>query len=145
MNIQQILNSKSFNAIFSVSPDKTVFEALEIMAEKNIGALLITENGKLAGIFSERDYARKIVLKGKISKDTLLSEVMTSKVITVSPEDKLELAMGIMSEKHIRHLPVVKDEELVGIISINDVVTAIILEQKNHIDNLHTYIRGGYG
>lgn len=145
MNIQQILQSKNLNAIFSVSPETTVFAALEIMAEKNIGALLVIENDKLAGIFSERDYARKIILKGKISKDTLLSEVMTSKLITITPDDKLELAMEIMSEKHIRHLPVLKGEDLVGIISINDVVKAIIMEQKNRIASLESYIKGGYG
>lgn len=145
MNIQQILQSKDLNAIFSVSPETTVFAALEIMAEKNIGALLVMENGKLAGIFSERDYARKIILKGKISKDTLLSEVMTSKLITIKPDDKLELAMEIMSEKHIRHLPVLKGEDLVGIISINDVVKAIIMEQKNRIASLENYITGSYG
>lgn len=144
MKVRQILNSKKHNYLWHLSPDNSVLEALEIMAEKNIGALLVLENGELSGIFSERDYARKGILKGRASKDTLIRDVMTTPVITVDIEQKVEECMQIMSEKHIRHLPVNEDGKLFGIISINDIVTAIIGEQKNRIQSLESYISGGY-
>jgi CBS domain-containing protein len=144
MKISQILQGKKINALFSVTSDTTVFNALVEMANKNIGAVLVMDEGKLSGIFSERDYARKIVLKGLQSDDTLVKDVMTSKVITVEMEDKLEAAMQIMSDKHIRHLPVMKGGELAGIISINDVVSSIIKEQKSQIESLQGYISGNY-
>jgi CBS domain-containing protein len=144
MKISQILQGKKINALFSVTSDTTVFNALVEMANKNIGALLIIDEGKLSGIFSERDYARKIVLKGLHSDGTLVKDVMTSKVITVEMEDKLEFAMQIMSEKHIRHLPVLEGDVLTGIISINDVVSSIIKEQKSQIESLQGYISGNY-
>jgi CBS domain-containing protein len=144
MKIRQILQGKKINALFSVTSDTTVFNALVEMANKNIGALLIIDEGKLSGIFSERDYARKIVLKGLHSDGTLVKDVMTSKVITVEMEDKLEFAMQIMSEKHIRHLPVLEGDVLTGIISINDVVSSIIKEQKSQIESLQGYISGNY-
>jgi CBS domain-containing protein len=142
MNIRQILQAKSVNALYSVSSQETVLAALELMAEKNIGAVLVVDEGKLSGIFSERDYARKVILKGRHSNDTLVEDVMTRQVITIEPEQQLEECMVIMSEKHIRHLPVMKDGELTGIISINDVVAAIIRNQKNRIESLESYISG---
>ena len=144
MKIRQILQKKKINALFSVSSDTTVYNALVKMADKNIGAVLVIDNEKLSGIFSERDYARKIVLKGLHSDETLVKDVMTAKVITIDMEGKLEDAMQIMSDKHIRHLPVMDGEELVGIISINDLVTTIINEQKAQIASLESYISGSY-
>ncbi len=144
MKIRQILQGKKINALFSVTSDTTVYNALVEMANKNIGAVLVIDGGKLSGIFSERDYARKIVLKGLHSDDTLVKDVMTANVITIKMEDKLEVAMEIMSERHIRHLPVMEGEVLVGIISINDVVSSIIQEQKSQIDSLQGYISGNY-
>ncbi len=144
MKISQILNSKPINAIFSVTSGSTVYDALIQMAERNIGAVLVIDDGAMSGIFSERDYARKGILQGRSSKETLISEVMTAKLITIDLKDKLEDAMLIMSEKHIRHLPVMDAGTLVGIISINDVVTTIIREQKNQIASLESYISGSY-
>jgi CBS domain-containing protein len=142
MKVHQILSGKVIDTIWSVSPDSTVYEALEMMEMKNIGAVLVMEAGEMVGIFSERDYARKGILRGRASRDTLIREVMTSKVITVETEQALQECMEIMSEKHIRHLPVTKDGKLVGIISINDIVTAIIREQRAHIRSLESYISG---
>ena len=139
MKVSDILNAKG-NHIYAVSPNATVYEALKIMGEKNIGALLVIEEEELKGIISERDYARKVVLKGKTSLETLVSEIMTERVISILPEDALEKCMSLMSENHIRHLPVVKDEEIRGVISISDVVTAIIESQKETIEYLHNYI-----
>jgi CBS domain-containing protein len=144
MKIRQILQKKKINALFSVSSDTTVYNALVEMADKNIGAVLVIDNEKLSGIFSERDYARKIVLKGLHSDETLVKDVMTSKVITIDLEDKLEDAMQIMSDKHIRHLPVMDGQQLIGIISINDLVSTLINEQKSQIASLESYISGSY-
>lgn len=142
MNIRQILQGKTINTIYSVTSESTVYEALEAMANKNIGAVLVIDEGNLSGIFSERDYARKGILKGRASKDTLIREVMTANLITINSDQQLEEAMVLMSDKHIRHLPVVDEGELTGIISINDVVSAIIRNQKAHIDSLESYISG---
>ncbi len=142
MKISQILQGKSINALFSVGSGETVLDARKLMAEKNIGAVLVVDNDELTGIFSERDYARKIVLKGRHSDDTLVRDVMTPNVITIEPEQRLEDCMQIMSDKHIRHLPVMEAGKLIGIISINDVVTAIIRDQKTRIDSLESYISG---
>jgi CBS domain-containing protein len=117
-----------------------VYDALKIMGEKNIGALLVMEAEELKGIISERDYARKIVLKGKSSQETTVKEIMTKEVITVLPDDDIEKCMGLMSGRHIRHLPVMKDDKVLGVISITDVVTAIIESQKNTISHLQNYI-----
>ena len=142
MKIRQILQGKKINALYSVSSDQTVLDALKLMAEKNIGALLVVDKGVLTGIFSERDYARKVILKDRHSDDTRIADVMTANVITIGPDQSLEECMLIMSEKHIRHLPVMDKGELSGIISINDVVTAIIVDQKTRIDSLESYISG---
>ena len=112
------------------------------MSDKNVGALLVTEKGKLTGIFSERDYARKVVLKGRSSKDTTIAELMTINPFVVSPDHTIEMCMGIMSNKSIRHLPVVEHDDLVGVISISDVVRTIIEDQKYTIDQLENFIKG---
>lgn len=142
MKISQILHGKAVNALYTVSSDQTVLDALKLMAEKNIGAVLVVDAGQLTGIFSERDYARKVILKDRSSGDTRISEVMTAQVITIEPDQRLEECMEIMSDKHIRHLPVVSEGELLGIISINDVVTAVIRDQKSRINSLESYISG---
>ena len=142
MQVFQVMGNKPVNALYSITQDRTVYEALVLMAEKNIGAVLVLEDNELIGIFSERDYARKVILQGRASRDTLIRDVMTSKVITVETDDKIEACMQIMSDKHIRHLPVNQRGTLVGIISINDIVSAIIREQKDHIKSLESYISG---
>ncbi|MEJ7586658.1 MAG: CBS domain-containing protein [Ferruginibacter sp.] len=139
MKVSDILQSKGSN-VYSITSGISVYAALKVMGEKNVGALLVIENEKLLGIISERDYARKIILKGKTSHDTLVKEIMTEKVISVTPDDNIEKCMEFMSEKHIRHLPVVKEDKVTGIISITDVVTAIIATQKETISLLHDYI-----
>jgi CBS domain-containing protein len=144
MKIRQIIQSKKVNAIYSIPSSATVYEALVLMADKNIGAVLVIDNDVLTGIFSERDYARKIILKGRHSDDTTVKDVMTANVITVDLNDGLDQAMQIMSDKHIRHLPVMDGERLYGIISINDVVSSIINEQKSRIASLENYISGSY-
>jgi len=144
MKIRQILQGKAINALYSVNSDETVLGALRLMADKNIGAVLVVDDGKLSGIFSERDYARKIILKDRHSNDTRVADVMTAHVITIEPEQRLDECMEIMSERHIRHLPVMENGVLIGIISINDVVTAIIRDQKTRIDSLESYITGTY-
>lgn len=140
--VKNILEAKKDRAIFSVEPSVTVYKAIELMCEKNIGGLVIVEAGKLVGIFTERDYARKLILKGKSSKDTLISELMTPHPFTVTTQSSVEECMKIMTNKHIRHLPVVEDEKLVGVISIGDLVKQIIEEQKFIIENLEQYITG---
>jgi CBS domain-containing protein len=139
MTVNQILNSKGKN-VYSVLPSNTVYEALKEMGEKNIGAILVIEDTALKGILSERDYARKIVLKDKSSKETLVHEIMESTVFTVSLTDNLDACMELMSTKRIRHLPVLEDGIVVGIISISDVVKAIIEIQKDTIQYLNSYI-----
>ena len=142
MKIRQILQGKTVNALYSVGSDETVLDALRLMADKNIGAVLVIDQNVLTGIFSERDYARKIILKDRHSDDTRIADVMTPNVITIEPDQTMEECMVIMSDKHIRHLPVMDKGELIGIISINDVVSAIIRDQKTRIDSLESYISG---
>jgi CBS domain-containing protein len=139
ITVAGILTSKK-TEVFYVTPDTTVYDAIKLMSEKNIGALPVVENQQLAGIFSERDYARKIVLQNRTSQDTLIGEIMTSAVITITPQDSIEHCMEMMSSKKIRHLPVMENNQMVGIISIGDVVTAIIQSQKDTINYLQTYI-----
>lgn len=140
-NVRNILKAKN-KALITIYPHNTVYEALELMVTNNIGALLVTDEGKLAGIFTERDYARRVILKGKASKETLIGEIMTKKLITISQENTLEDCMQLMTNNFIRHLPVVENGELMGIISIGDVVKYIIDEQKFIIENLEHYIKG---
>ncbi len=139
--VNSILRAKGHD-IITITPDTMVYNALEIMVERNVSALIVMEGGELAGIFTERDYARKVILKGKASKETLIGEIMTSDLITVSPDTSLETCMRLMTGKLIRHLPVVDNGRLVGIISIGDVVKFIIEDQKFIIENMEHYITG---
>jgi CBS domain-containing protein len=139
MKVSGILQSKGSN-VFSIGSNATVLEALKIMGEKNIGALPVIDDGQLTGILSERDYARKVVLKGKTSSETFVKEIMTPSPIVVSADDTIEKCMEIMSAKKIRHLPVVNGSTVTGMISIGDVVTSIINAQKEMIDYLKNYI-----
>jgi|SRR5436190_6925373 len=139
MKVSNILKVKG-NNVYSVTGQVSVFEAIKEMSEKNIGAILVIENEKLTGILSERDYARKIVLKGKLSRETLVKDIMTENVLTVTTDDTIEKCMAIMTEKHIRHLPVVENNKVLGMISIGDVVNGIIETQKETIAHLQNYI-----
>ena len=141
--IAQLLNAKG-NQIWSVEPKATIFEALEIMSEKGIGALLVMEDGKLTGIFSERDYARKVILKGKSSKETLVEELMTKKVFYIDSQNTINDCMAMMTAKRIRHVPVIEDNQVVGIVTIGDVVNQIISEQEVTINHLENYITGSH-
>ena len=139
--VRELLNLKGRD-VWSIDPDKTVYEALQVLAEKNIGALLVLDEGKLIGIFSERDYSRKISLLGKTSKDTKVDEVMTEEVCFVTPDTNIEECMALFTNKRIRHLPVMEADQLIGVISIGDVVNKIICEQKFAIGELENYISG---
>ena len=139
--VSTILKGKG-KEIFSITPDTTVYHALEIMVEKNVSSLLVVENEKLSGIFTERDYARKVVLKGKSSKETRIGDIMTEELITVSPASTVDDCMRLMTGRSIRHLPVLADGNLVGIVSIGDVVKQVIEEQKLIIENMGNYIHG---
>ena len=139
--VKDILASKG-KETYTIPPGTPVYHALEIMVEKNVSALLVMENDQLAGIFTERDYARKVVLKGKSSKDTPIGEIMTRELITVSPNSTIDECMELMTGKYIRHLPVVENDKLTGIISIGDVVRRIIQEQKSIIGHMEQYIAG---
>jgi CBS domain-containing protein len=139
MTVNQILSNKG-KQVYSILSTNTVYEALTVMSDKNIGAILIIEEGVLKGILSERDYARKIVLKAKSSKKALVSEIMEKEVYTVQPSDKLEYCMELMNSKRVRHLPVIDNGEVIGIISISDVVKATIEMQKDIIAQLNSYI-----
>ena len=141
--IAQLLNTKG-NQIWSVKPKATIFEALEIMSEKGIGALLVMEDGKLKGIFSERDYARKVILKGKSSKETPVGELMTKKVFYIDSQKTINDCMAMMTAKRIRHVPVIEDNQVMGIVTIGDVVNQIISEQEVTINHLENYITGSH-
>jgi len=142
-NIDTLLKDKGKD-IWSIGPQETAFKALETMSQRNVGALLVVDKGKLIGIFSERDYARKVILKGKSSKDTTVGELMTPDVFYASPENTLQETMALMTAKHIRHMPVLKDDRLIGMVTLGDVVKQIISEQKFTIKELEKYISGGY-
>jgi CBS domain-containing protein len=136
-NVRQILQVKGNTIVWSVKPDNTVYEALRIMADKDVGALLVMEGEKLVGIISERDYARKVILLGKASKDTLVKDIMSSTVFVIHPSQTSEEAMELMNSKHIRHLPVVDDSHsVVGVISISDVLRDIIYRQREKIKQI---------
>jgi CBS domain-containing protein len=130
--------------LWSIEPEATVFDAIALMAEKNIGALPVMENGHLLGMLSERDYTRKIILLGRASRNTPVAEIMSSAVVTASPQDSVEECLQIMTQKRIRHLPVIEDEQLVGIVSIGDLVNWIISLQSNAIEDLERMVTGGY-
>jgi CBS domain-containing protein len=139
VKVSQLLGAKGSD-VYSVTSDVTVYDALKLMGEKNIGALPIIENGELKGIVSERDYARKVILQGKSSKSTPVSDIMTANVITVTLNNSIEDCMELMSNRRIRHLPVVDEGRVVGLLSVSDIVKIIIQNQKEVIDNLHNYI-----
>lgn len=139
--VSQILQRKGHN-VWTVEPEATVFDALERMADKDVGALIVTADGRVVGIFSERDYARKIILMGKASKETRVSEIMTPDVVSIGPNQTLQECMSLMTERRIRHLPVLQEDRLVGLISIGDVVKAVIAEQSFLIEQLQSYISG---
>ena len=140
-SIREILDHKG-NAVWTVSPDNTVFEAIQLMSEKNIGALLVTERGKLIGIISERDYTRKVALKGKTSKELHVREIISDRVVSVTPQHTIEECMRLMTENRVRHLPVLEGEKLLGVVSIGDLVNWIIGAQNSAIHQLETYITG---
>ena len=141
VTVRQILKNKGTQA-WSTEPQVTVFAALQLMAEKDIGALLVLADEKLVGIFSERDYARKVILHGKTSAETRVSEIMTTGVVTVRPDQTIGECMALMTEKRFRHLPVVEGDQVMGVISIGDVVKAIISDQQFVIKQLESYISG---
>lgn len=140
--VEQLLQVKG-NDIWSIAPQATAYHALQIMADKNVGALLVMEEEKLVGIFSERDYARKVILKDKSSKSTPVGELMTRKVFYVDADSTLEESMALMTAKRVRHLPVLKNNRLIGIVTLGDVVRQIISDQKFAIRELEKYITGG--
>ncbi len=139
--VSDILNSKG-HEIFAVKPDDTVFDSLQLMADKGIGALLVMNGDKLVGIVTERDYARKVILEGKSSKDSTVKEIMTTKVLCVSPERTVDECMALMTDKRARHLPVLDHKHVVGVVSIGDLVKTLISEQQILIDQLQHYISG---
>lgn len=141
INVRQLLHSKG-QTVWSTAPGTSVYDALQLMAGKNIGALMVVDGERLAGIFSERDYARKVILKGKTSHQLAVSEVMTTSVVSVRPDQTIIDCMELMTNMHVRHLPVLDAGRLVGVISIGDVVKSIISEQKEMIDHLEGYITG---
>lgn len=140
--LQQLLDNKKHKSVISIAPHRPVFDALVVLAEYKIGALVVLEGDKLVGVFSERDYAREIILKGKSSKTTPISEVMSSNVVTTVPNDTVEHAMNLMSDKHIRHLPVLEGDKVIGMLSIGDLVKETIEYQQTLIKQLESYITG---
>ena len=140
--VKQLIQRKG-SQVWAVQPETTVLEALTLMADKRIGALLVFDENQLVGIFSERDYARKVRLKGKSSHDTPIREIMTENVICVRPEQSMGDCMALMTDKRIRHLPVLDDNQIIGVVSIGDVVKEIISEQEFVINQLENYITGG--
>jgi CBS domain-containing protein len=139
--VKDILRAKG-SKVYSISPDATVYEALNRMADKNVGALLVLEVEQIVGLISERDYARKTILKGRFSKETAVKEIMTTNVITVGPGEDLEECMELFTDKHVRHLPVIEDEKIIGIISIGDVVKGVIDYKEFIIQEQEKYIKG---
>lgn len=141
--VKDLLKGKGYD-IWAVAPDDSVYDALKLMADKNVGAVLVMDSDHLVGILSERDYARRVIFKGRLSEDTPAREIMTEKVLWVRPDQTVEECMALMTNKRVRHLPVFEDDQLIGVISIGDVVKAIISEQEFMIGQLEHYITGGY-
>jgi CBS domain-containing protein len=144
MKVKEVLQAKGYNEIWSIAPNATVLDALKVMYEKNVGALLVIEGGRLAGIITERDYARKVALQGKSTKNTFVADIMTRDVYGVQSDLSIEESMMLMTEKKIRHLPVFENDNLIGIISIGNVVKSIIINQERLIEDLSGYITGKY-
>jgi CBS domain-containing protein len=142
ITVKDILRAKGHDVI-SITPETTVYEALKIMADKNVGALVVLDGETVAGIMSERDYARKVILHGKASKELQVREIMTARVYYVHPEQSVQDCMAQITDKHVRHLPVLEEDRLVGIVSIGDVVKTIMAEQEDTIKLLENYITGG--
>lgn len=142
-SVSVILAQKG-SAVWSIAPSSTVFEAIHLMADKNVGALPVVENDRLIGIISERDYTRKVVLKGKLSKDTMVEEIMTKDPLTAHPGDSIAECMEVMTENRIRHLPVTEGDKIVGLVSLGDLVRRIISAQSATIHTLQSYITGSY-
>jgi CBS domain-containing protein len=139
--LAQLLETKG-HEVYAVAPQASVLEAIRLMAERHIGALVVIEAGRVVGILSERDYARKVVLKGRSSTSTAVREIMSSPVVTVAPEQTVDDAMRLMTARRIRHLPVVRGESLLGVVSIGDLVKAVIADQRHTIEDLRSYIQG---
>lgn len=144
ITIKDLLKERGTH-VYSIAPHATVFEALQEMAEKDVGALVVIENDRVVGIFSERDYARKVALKGRSSRDWPVGDLMTSKIFFITPEKTIEDCMTLMTMKKIRHVPVMDNDKLAGLVSIGDIVSKIISAQKHTIKELENYIIGGYG
>ena len=140
--VNQILSQKQTNEIWSIGPDASVLEAIQAMADKRAGALIVLRGPKLVGIISERDYAREVILKGRKSHDTSVAEIMSSKVVTVSSSESVRSSLALMTDNHIRHLPIVDDGRVMGVVSIGDLVRDIISDQQSTIEQLESYIRG---
>jgi CBS domain-containing protein len=138
--VARVLEEKDGGDVFGTSPDASVYEALEMMADRNVGALIVLDEGRLAGIISERDYARKVILLNRVSRDTRVAEIMTDTVLTVTPDHTMDHCMEMMTDRRIRHLPVVDGNDVVGVVSIGDVVRAVIEEQQFMIQQLESYI-----
>ncbi len=141
--VKELLRQKG-SQVWTIAPQATVYEALELMAAKNIGSLVVIEQERVAGMFTERDYARKVVLKGRSSKSTTVGELMTTDVLYVSPDDTIENCMALMTDKHLRHLPVMEVDKLAGVVSIGDIVKVVISEREFTIRELERYITGGH-
>ena len=141
-NAADVLRAKSSQQTYFVTPDTTVFDAIRLMSDQGIGALLVMQGDQLVGMFSERDYTRKIALMDRSSRTTLVSEIMTTTLTTVEPSTPIEQCLSLMTDKHIRHLPLVKDGKLIGMLSIGDLVKTMIAEQQKMIDQLQSYISG---
>ena len=142
--VEQVLKQKAVNKVLSVDPEQTVWDALQMMSDNDVGALLVCSKKKLDGIFSERDYARKCVLLGHHSKETKVSEIMTSPVTTVTPQNTVDDCMTLMTQRHIRHLPVMDGDKVIGIVSVGDMVKWVISGQEQVIEQLQSYIAGSY-
>ncbi len=140
-SIKDVLRDKGRD-VWTIDVEASVLDALKLMADKEIGALVVTEGGRITGVMSERDYARKVVLRGKTSKDTPVREIMTRKVLYVKPEQTVEECMALMTEKHVRHMPVLDGDQVIGLVSIGDIVKSVISEQQFLIGHLENYIRG---
>lgn len=143
VTVKELMGARG-GELWTVAPHATVYQALEVLAAHDIGALPVVEGGRLVGIFSERDYARKVVLRGRTSRETPVSDLMVRAVVCVGPADSIQGCMALMTQKRVRHLPVLDGDELVGIVTIGDVVKRMITEQAMTIEQLESYIRGSY-